>query len=121
MAQESNPLYVPTAPQHSRIHKFIQRTNTARNLSLESYSDLYNWSIHHTDHFWSDVWDDTDVVGHKGDHVVDTTALPPANPAWFAQAKINWAENMLRCRSSDKVALIEASVSARVLSVTTIG
>ncbi|THH33618.1 hypothetical protein EUX98_g606 [Antrodiella citrinella] len=105
---QSQPLYVPDSPQDSRIHKFIQRTNKARSLSLETYADLYTWSVDHTDIFWGDVWDDTGVLGHKGDHVVDTSALPPANPPWFSQAKLNWAENMLQCRATDKVALIEA-------------
>ena len=42
-------------------------------------------------------------------HVVDAAARPPDNPAWFAEARLNWAENVLRCRSPDKVALVEAS------------
>ena len=111
MQEDPKPLFVPVSPQDSRIHKFLQRTNITRSLSLTSYSDLYNWSIDRTDLFWSDVWDDTDVLGWKGSHVVDTTALPPENPQWFGEAKLNWAENMLRCRASDKVALIEASMS----------
>ncbi|TCD66991.1 hypothetical protein EIP91_000671 [Steccherinum ochraceum] len=108
MEEDSKPLYVPASPQDTRIHKFLQRTNKSRSLSLATYSDLYDWSIDNTDLFWSDVWDDTDVVGLKGNHVVDTTALPPANPPWFSQAKLNWAENMLQCRAEDKVALVEA-------------
>lgn len=111
------PLYVPAAPQDSRIHKFLRRANATRSLSLASYSDLYEWSIEHTDEFWSDVWDDTGVLGHKGDHVVNVSALPPVNPTWFSQARLNWAENMLQCRSPDKVALIEASMSNRIPSL----
>lgn len=111
LARESNPLYVPSEPENSRIYRFLQHTNTNRHLSLASYEDLYNWSIDHTNLFWGDVWHDTDVVGHKGDHVVDPSALPPANPPWFKDAKLNWAENMLQCRASDKVALVEASMS----------
>lgn len=107
----ASPLYVPSSSQDSHINKFVLRTNKTHALSLASYEDLYNWSIDHTDLFWGDVWDDTGVVGHKGNHVVDTTALPPANPPWFSEAKLNWAENMLQCRSSDKTALVEASTS----------
>ncbi|KAI0081811.1 acetoacetate-CoA ligase [Panus rudis PR-1116 ss-1] len=106
---EVKPLYTPSSPEQSRIHRFIQRINTSRSLALSSYFDLYSWSITNIDQFWSDVWDETDIIGHKGTHVVDTSALPPDNPAWFADAKVNWAENMLRNRSDSKVAMIEVT------------
>ncbi|KAK7695798.1 hypothetical protein QCA50_000436 [Cerrena zonata] len=103
------PLYVPPSPDRSRLHSFIERVNTTRGTAFSSYLDFYNWSISQTDQFWSDVWDDTGVLGFKGSHVVDTTALPPDNPPWFAEARLNWAENMLHCRSATKTALIEVS------------
>lgn len=40
--------------------------------------------------------------------VVDDSALPADNPAWFTDSLVNWAENALWCRSPDKVAIIEA-------------
>ena len=40
--------------------------------------------------------------------VVDGNAAPSDNPAWFPGAKLNWAENQLRCRSN-KVAMVQAS------------
>ena len=39
---------------------------------------------------------------------MDRATNPAANPAWFQEAKLNWAENMLHCRSTEKVALIQA-------------
>jgi len=40
--------------------------------------------------------------------VVDKNAAPSDNPAWFPGAKLNWAQNQLRCRSNN-AALIQAS------------
>ena len=40
--------------------------------------------------------------------VVDENAAPNDNPAWFPGARLNWAQNQLRCRSN-KVAIIQAS------------
>lgn len=34
------------------------------------------------DQFWSLVWDYTNIIGHKGDHVVDNLAVPAATPSW---------------------------------------
>ncbi|KAI0677532.1 acetoacyl-CoA synthetase [Trametes maxima] len=101
-------LYTPSSPESSRTFQFMTRINADRGLSLSTYYDLYTWSTQNIDLFWSAVWDDTRIVGHKGGHVVDRNASPPENPPWFADARVNYAENMLRCRSSDKIALVQA-------------
>ncbi|KAI0352924.1 acetoacyl-CoA synthetase [Trametes cingulata] len=101
-------LYTPASPESSRVFQFMRRINADHGLSLTTYYDLYKWSTQNIDAFWSAVWDDTEIVGHKGGHVVDRDASPPENPPWFADARVNYAENMLRCRSPDKTALIQA-------------
>jgi acetoacetyl-CoA synthetase len=105
------PLFSPREAENTPTHVLRKRVNAKYGLTLGSYLDIYHWSTTHIADFWSEVWDQTDIVGHKGGHVVDNAALPPDNPAWFAQARLNWAENMLRCRSSEKTALVEASTS----------
>ena len=109
---EDKPLYSPPSVETTRTHRFLKRVNAKYGLSLETYADLWKWSTTKIDNFWSEVWDETETVGHKGSHVVDNSALPPANPPWFTEARLNWAENMLRCRSQHKTALIEASMFA---------
>ncbi|OSD04284.1 acetoacyl-CoA synthetase [Trametes coccinea BRFM310] len=101
-------LYTPPSPETSRVYEFMRRINADHGLSLSNYYDLYKWSTENIDLFWSAVWDDTGIVGHKGGHVVDTNAAPPENPSWFKEARVNYAENMLRERSPDKIALIQA-------------
>lgn len=103
------PLYQPQTPEDSPTFRFLARINAKFGLSLQSYHELYIWSTTHIDDFWSAVWDETNIIGHKGNHVVDTTALPPSNPAWFSEARLNWAENMLHCRSETKLAFIQAT------------
>ncbi|KAF5388239.1 hypothetical protein D9615_000421 [Tricholomella constricta] len=103
------PLYRPKNPKDSSAFRFLAQVNATFRLSLNSYQDLYTWSTTHIDHFWSAVWDHTNIIGHKGHHIVDAEAPPPANPAWFSEAKLNWAENMLHCRSESKLALIQAT------------
>ncbi|EIW61928.1 acetoacyl-CoA synthetase [Trametes versicolor FP-101664 SS1] len=101
-------LYTPSSPESARVSTFRARINAAHGLSLSTYHELYKWSTENIDLFWSAVWDDTGIVGHKGGHVVDREAQPPENPAWFTEAQVNYAENMLRCRSPDKTALVQA-------------
>ncbi|KAG6854774.1 hypothetical protein C0991_001201 [Blastosporella zonata] len=79
-----DPLYQPAHPQDSATFRFLTRVNATAGLSFKTYQDLYTWSTSHIDRFWSAVWDTTNIIGYKGDHVVDTTATPSLNPAWFA-------------------------------------
>jgi acetoacetyl-CoA synthetase len=108
---EAAPLFVPPNAGSSKCIAFLKKVNEKYGLALDSYFDLYRWSIDHIDLFWDTVWDDVVIVGHKGQHVVDNNAVPATNPPWFNEARINWAENMLICRSADKIALIQASTS----------
>lgn len=107
----STPIYTPPSPCTSRTFRFLRSVNAKYNESLSTYADLYAWSTDHIDLFWSTVWDETGLVGQKGSHVVDTDAKPADNPAWFTEARLNWAENMLQSRSPHKTALVHASVS----------
>ncbi|KAF8812424.1 acetoacetyl-CoA synthetase [Phlegmacium glaucopus] len=101
-------LYNPKDIESSPTIRLLHHINSIHALNLQSYHDLYKWSTTHFDAFWSLVWDQTHVLGEKGSHIVDTHALPSQNPPWFSDARVNWAENMLQCRSESKVALIEA-------------
>ncbi|PIL37183.1 hypothetical protein GSI_00875 [Ganoderma sinense ZZ0214-1] len=103
-----NALFTPASPETSATFRFLHRINAEYSLALASYHDLYNWSTENIDHFWSAVWDFTDILGLKGHHVVDTAALPPDNPPWFKEAQVNYAENLLRSRSPEKTALVQA-------------
>lgn len=104
-------LFSPTPDQlrDTGVHRFTRVVNAKYGLSLETYQDLYEWSVKHIDAFWGLVWDQTGVVGRKGGHAVDNEALPSDNPVWFKDARLNWAQNMLRERSPSKIAVIEAS------------
>lgn len=106
---EETAMYVPQDPKATRCFAFLGKINAKYHASLETYSDLYTWSTKHVDLFWSLVWDDVGIIGSKGTHVVDNQAVPAANPPWFQEARLNWAENMFYCRSEDKIALIQTT------------
>ncbi|TFK75898.1 acetoacyl-CoA synthetase [Pluteus cervinus] len=105
----SDLLHQPANPHESSTHQFLSHINAKFELNLASYVDLYKWSTAHVDAFWGQVWDHVNVLGSKGTHVVNNAALPSENPPWFNGAALNWAENMLYCRSADKLALIQAT------------
>lgn len=98
---------MPPAPERTCTSQFRASVNKRRGLALQSYEDLYEWSIKDIGAFWSDVWDETGVLGQKGAHVVDADGPLGRNPEWFGEARVNWAENMLRYRDG-RVAIVEA-------------
>ncbi|EIW76117.1 acetoacetyl-CoA synthetase [Coniophora puteana RWD-64-598 SS2] len=112
-ANGDRPLWAPSSEdiQTSAVTSFLVAVNEKYHLSLAAYHDLYAWSTTHLDKFWDLVWDQADVIGVKGQHIVDNWAAPASNPPWFRDAKVNWAENLLWCRSREKIALIQATES----------
>ena len=64
------------------------------------YSALHRWSIDQPADFWSQVWDFAEVRGEKGArYLVDAGKMPGAG--WFPDARLNYAENLLRRRDGE--------------------
>ncbi len=77
----------------------------------DGYDALWRWSIEQQEEFWSAVWDWSGVVGDKGDRVfVDRDHMPGAR--YFPDARLNFAENLLR-RRTDEPAIIAWSEDGR--------
>jgi acetoacetyl-CoA synthetase len=77
--------------------KFMQSSNSKRNLNMQNFRDLYEWSVgdNRTD-FWADMWDSSGLI-YSGTYteVVDTTAPMDSIPHWFRGTYLNFAENVL--------------------------
>ena len=69
------------------------------------YRALHGWSLGRRERFWSRLWDFCGVLGEKGDTVlVDGGLMPGAK--WFPQARLNFAENLLRPRPANEPAIV---------------
>jgi acetoacetyl-CoA synthetase len=112
------PLWTPSKERikNANITRFINSVNRKHGLQLNSYSDLYKWSIGNIQDFWADMWEFGEVkASRKYDVVVDNLAKFPG-AKWFVGAKLNFAENLLRYRD-DHLAFIfrrETQKSARM-------
>ena len=61
------------------------------------YDALWQWSVDEIGDFWSAVWDFTGVIGDKGaTPLTDTGNIKTTQ--FFPNAKLNYAENLLRHR-----------------------
>ncbi len=91
------PLWTPSAEavRNAPMTQFMQEANRRFGLKLAGYDDLHAWSVDRREDFWTLVWDFCGVVGERGGRVLaDGDRMPGA--AFFPDATINFAENLLR-------------------------
>ncbi len=101
------PLWEPSGERKSRanITRFIGVVNEEYGLEIDSYTQLWNWSIENIPDFWATMWEFGEIKASRGyDEVVnDLSKFPGAK--WFSGARLNFAENLLRYRD-DQIAFI---------------
>jgi acetoacetyl-CoA synthetase len=106
----------PARRQTANIKRFLDAARSEFDPGLQGYWELHAYSLAQPESFWRAVWDFCSVVGTPGDRVLsDAGKMPGA--AWFPNARLNFAENLLRFRD-DQPALLFRSESgvARELS-----
>ena len=82
------------------ITRFMGDVNRQFGFSFKHFDELYQWSIDEKESFWSALWDFAEVVGDKGERIlIDGDDIEKAQ--WFPDAKLNFAENLLRTPSSN--------------------
>ena len=101
------PLWTPSEQRkrQANITRFIDQVNTQQKLNLRSYADLYQWSIENISDFWGAMWDFAEIKASKPyEQVVDDLQKFPG-AKWFPEARLNFAENLLRYRD-DQLAFL---------------
>jgi len=85
--------------------QFITFVNRRHRQEFCDYNDIYEWSIENISEFWSCVWEFCGIRASRRFDVVvdDANKMPGAK--WFAGARLNFAENLLRFRD-ERTALI---------------
>ena len=108
MSNSTAPIWQPSAQRiaGTRLTAFMATAGRRwkRRLAGADYATLHAWSIDHPEEFWVSVWEFGEVRGEKGATVVvDRETMPGAE--WFPEARLNFAENLLR-RRDDADALV---------------
>ena len=91
------PLWSPS-PQRiagTNLVAFMKKASEITGKNISDYTTLHRWSVEDRAAFWSLVWDEFQVVGERGESVLeDGHRMPGAR--FFPEAKLNFAENLLR-------------------------
>ena len=97
---KQEPLWQPDPARvgDCQMRRFMDRAAREYAVELDDYHDLHRWSVANSEDFWSLVWQECGVIAStKGARIVeDKEKMPGAK--WFPDARLNFAENLLRRR-----------------------
>ncbi len=89
----------------AEITRFTAFVNQTWNARAVDYPSLHHWSVRYPEQFWDAVWGFAGIVAEtKGDTVVEKEHRMPG-ARWFSEARLNYAENLLR-RRDDAEAIV---------------
>ena len=96
----------------ANLTRFTDAVNREHGLTLAGYDALYDWSIAHIADFWEAMWRFAGIR-HSEPYtsVLEDPKMPGAT--WFKGARLNFAENLLRCRD-DRPALVSVREGGEV-------
>ena len=100
---DTQPLWQPEPldNNNSLIADYMRFLSEDGHGDFSDYDALWNWSVTELDAFWSSVWDFADIIGDRG---AAAYAHDEAirNAQFFPEARLNYAENMLRYQGSEE-------------------
>jgi acetoacetyl-CoA synthetase len=90
----------PEQVRRANLTAFRRFVTDRHGIDVESYAKLHAWSIAHIAEFWDAVWDFCEVIGDKGETVLEPGAHM-LEARFFPGARLNFAENLLRRRDDN--------------------
>jgi acetoacetyl-CoA synthetase len=104
--QEPKPLWTPSPARSAgaTVTRFMREAGAHHGIEFADYAALHRWSIDHMEDFWRAIWSFCGVIGDSpGEHtLINRDAMPGAR--FFPDAKISFAENLLRPRQAGDAA-----------------
>jgi acetoacetyl-CoA synthetase len=95
---EPEPIWSPSPErvQNARLTRFMQFVRERHQAPVGDYPSLHRWSVEYPEKFWTALWDFCEVRSEcrASQVLVDGNRLPGAK--WFVDARLNYAENLLR-------------------------
>ncbi|CAA9889932.1 Acetoacetyl-coenzyme A synthetase [Candidatus Methylobacter favarea] len=82
--------------QNANITRFMKAVRERYGVNIAEYHALYQWTIENPAAFWDLLWDFAGIkAAHKGKLVLAHQERMPG-AKWFPEARLNYAENLLR-------------------------
>jgi len=102
----------------SHLFRFMQWLNEKKNIRVEDYASLYEWSIVHREDFWRAFVEFADIFSFpKAKRVCTDWENDFIGVRWFQGATINYAEAIFRNANSEHPAILYTAESNQQLQV----
>jgi acetoacetyl-CoA synthetase len=101
------PLWVPSEShvRSTKVWRFIQTVNQQYNLKLNSFDDLWKWSINFPFDFWESVATFTELISSPIQGPLKKNSVYIWEQHFFPDVELNFSENLLR-KQDDSPAII---------------
>ena len=104
---DTRPLWQPSEDRIAQTNmvRFMEDVEEDWNVDIRDYAELYRFSIEEKEKFWTSLKDYAGIIAETwgADVLVDADKMPGAR--WFPDARLNFAENLMR-RRDDADALV---------------
>ncbi len=84
--------------QNANMTAFIHGINQEYNQHINDYNDLWQWSVTNISDFWQEMWAYGGVIASTQPTTIINNDQTMPGARWFAGARLNFAENLLRFR-----------------------
>lgn len=112
----NNPLWQPSEANihKTQLYAFMRFVEKEYDLKLNNYDDLYHWSTQPESigHFWKSIWQFCDIRSSLSSEVSFIPGKTIMDAQWFPEARLNFAENLLK-EKSGKIAMIAYDETGR--------
>ncbi|MFQ6022487.1 MAG: acetoacetate--CoA ligase [Acidiferrobacterales bacterium] len=94
------PLWTPPQDriEQANLTGFMHAVRAQWGIDVADYVGLYQWSIDQPEEFWRSVWSFSDIVAERQGERALTHGERMPGAQWFPDARLNFAENLLRQR-----------------------
>ena len=95
-----------TFKENSHLYNYKTWLTNNKGLQLNTYNELWQWSVNHIEDFWISIWDYFGVISHQPYCTVLTKGTMP-DVEWFLGATLNYSEHIFRhSHLSEETAII---------------
>jgi acetoacetyl-CoA synthetase len=95
----------PERQAYANITRFMKLVGERYGVAVTQYAALYQWSIENPAAFWNLLWDFAEIKAvRKGDVILAHKDRMPG-ALWFPDARLNYAENLLRQHDNRRFAI----------------
>ena len=108
--QEGTLLWEPTKDriENSKLKSYMAWLEKEKNLSFDTYGELWDWSVTDLEDFWECLWEYFDIQATSPYRtVLSERKMPGAK--WFEGAMLNYTEHVFRNRDWEKTAIIHTA------------